>query len=95
MPQGSVVGPFGFTAYSAPRGKICQKYGVSYHFYADDSQLYMSFSPEDEDEARQTMEACIAEVKEWMQRNHLKMNDSKTEFIVFGSKTQLRKLKHI
>lgn len=35
----------------------------------------------------------MAEVKEWMLRNHLKMNDSKTEFVIFGSNIQLGKLR--
>ena len=32
-----------------------------------------------------------ADVKLWMDHNHLKMNDSKTEFIMFASSKMLQK----
>ena len=38
------------------------------------------------------METCLLDVKQWMLANKLKMNDSKTEFIVIGSRQQLAKL---
>ena len=59
MPQGSVVGPFGFPMYTTPVGRICQKHRIKYHFYADDSQLYLAFDPEEEEIARGRVEACI------------------------------------
>ena len=34
---------------------------------------------------------CAREIKTWMDQNRLKMNDSKTEFIMFGLKRQLAK----
>ena len=92
MPQGSVVGPFGFPIYSAPVASICHKHGISCHFYADDSQLYLAFDPKDEDVALRRLEACIAEIRDWMGLNHLKLNDSKTEFMVIGSPAQLKHL---
>ena len=41
MPQVSVIGPLGFTMYTHPFGIIAQQYGVKYHLYADDTQLYI------------------------------------------------------
>ena len=38
------------------------------------------------------MEECLTDVKLWMHNNKLKMNDSKTEFILIGTQTQLSKL---
>ena len=92
MPQGSVVGPFGFPTYTVPIGRICKKHGISYHFYADDSQLYLEFDPADEDTARSRLEECISEIRDWMRLNHLKLNESKTEFLVIGSPANLRQL---
>ena len=37
------------------------------------------------------LEACVAEIMVWMNENYLKLNESKTEFIVLGS-VQQRKL---
>ena len=38
------------------------------------------------------IEACIAEIKSWMGSNFLKLNDEKTEFILFGSEHDLKAL---
>ena len=80
MPQGSVVGPFGFPSYTEPVGRICERHGIAYHFYADDSQLYLSFHPKDQDKAKVKLENCISEIRIWMKKNFLKLNDSKTGF---------------
>ena len=36
--------------------------------------------------------ACIEDIRDWMCRNNLKLNDSKTEFLTLGSRLQLSKL---
>ena len=84
-PQGSKIGPFGFKLYTKPLAAIAQKYGVSLHLYADDTQLYIPFDPQNSKFAMKQMEACIAEIKSWMAINFLKLNDEKTEFIMLGT----------
>ena len=59
------------------------------HCYADDTQLYVSFSPKDElgqDDALAAMECCVEEIRRWMIRNRLMMNNDKTEFLLIGTK---------
>ena len=38
------------------------------------------------------IEEYVAEIRTWMSSNFLKLNDSKTEVIVFGSAQQLKKI---
>ena len=43
VPQGSVLGPLLYLAYTSPICKIFRRRDIQYHLYADDSQLYVSF----------------------------------------------------
>ena len=45
VPQGSVLGPILSTLYTSPLGDICREHDLSFKSYADDQQIYLSFSP--------------------------------------------------
>ena len=92
IPQGSVLGPVLFLLYIAPLGDICRRHEIFYHSYADDQQIYFSFKPADtrgKQTCREVLETCIQEIHIWMQTNLLKLNDSKTEFIMVGMRQNL------
>ena len=85
VPQGSVLGPLIFCTYTLPLGAILRQHNMGYHIYADDTQLYCSF---DKDTATDTLSSiihCVSDIRSWMIRSKLKINDDKTEFLVLSS----------
>ena len=88
-----MLGPGLFTDYSSPVVSIIKSFDISVHCYADDTQLYAHFIPgENESEVLARMERCIDKLRKWMHQNKLKLNDKKTEFIIFGTETSLKKV---
>ena len=84
VPQGSVLGPKGYSMYTLPLGAILKKHGMLYMTYADDSQSYTLFRPQcNWSTSAATIESCMSDVSSWMSANLLKLNHEKTEFIIF------------
>ena len=60
------------------------------------TQLYLSFRPNSsaaQDQAAKAIEDCIADVRSWLVSHKLMFNDSKTEFLIIGTRQQLSKIK--
>ncbi len=74
--QGSVFEPLLFSTYTTPLGPIIQAHGFSYHFYADDTQLYLSFRPDDPTVVA-LISGCLADISAWMKEHHLQLNPAK------------------
>ena len=77
-----------------PLSHIISRSSVNHKLYADDTQLFLSFSPCNFPQNIQLLQNTISEISSWMASNFLSLNSSKTEFLLIGLPTQLAKIEN-
>ena len=88
VPQGSVLGARMYTICTQQLSHIILRHGLQHHSYADDTQIYTKIcenTVEARSEAIANLENCISDIRIWMKANALKLNEDKTECIIFST----------
>lgn len=82
VPQGSILGPVLFTLYSEDMENVFKS--VSSHFYADDTQLYISCKLPDVNETINKINHDLQNLLTWSNANGIKINSSKSKCMVIS-----------
>lgn len=85
VPQGSILGPLLYTIYTCNFHVFLKS--CNYHLYADDTQLYCSFSPADSNNAINSINVDLDSILKVSKDHALKINASKSVAILFGDKS--------
>ena len=100
VPQGSCAGPILFNMYICTLTSYLSSSNCDILGYADDNTISTCIDPNVQNNEQQVVgkiQNSIEKTKHWMYLNRLKMNDQKTNFIMYGNNVQLAKCstKHI
>ena len=90
VPQGSVLGPILFILYTTPLSDIIANHSVNHQLFADDTQLQKSAPLNEVTNLTKELNACTDNIKTWMTENQLKLNDNKTEALLFPFSSSLK-----
>ena len=90
VPQGSVLGPILFTLFIAPIANVIASHGLSFHQFADDTQLFISVDPKSPNNSLDILNICSVDVLNWFTHNGLSLNPSKTEVLIMGTRQMVQ-----
>ena len=77
IPQGSVLGPILFNMYTTTISIVISFRSLNHHLYADDTQIFISFTPKTFTTAITQLQDTISDISSWMTANLLFLNHLK------------------
>ena len=90
VPQGSVLGPILFVLYTTPLSNTIANHSVNHQLFTDDTQLQKSTPRNEVTNLTKELHVCTDNIKTWMMENQLKLNDNKTEALLFPFSSSLK-----
>ena len=85
-----MLGPLLFAVYVTPVGELITSFGINYHQFADDLQMYVGLVATNVASTMSQLAACTAAVRHWFLLNGLQLNASKSEAMMLGTAAQLK-----
>ena len=93
VPQGCVLGAILFSLYTNPVSSLIHSHSsINCHFYADETQLYITLSPANFSHFIQKLKNCLYDIQNFLFTDKLKLNPDKAEFILIVSKNNRKQL---
>lgn len=90
VPQGGVLSPLLFSIFI--NTLVSGLRFTSYHLYADDVQLYLSFKPDAIHDAIHLLTEDLCAVASWSRKFGLQINTNKTQVMIIGSQAFISRL---
>lgn len=90
VPQGSILGPLLFTIYTSHFTSFLNF--CLLHMYADDTQMYYSFYPQDYESAIFKINSDLEKLSEISSYHSLSINPTKSALLLFGKKCDRMKI---
>jgi len=79
----------------SPIGELIESHDVSYHQFADDTQLLVAMNVNNAGPALERLANCSTAVRLWFLQNDLKLNADNSEVVILGIAPQLRSAANI
>ena len=84
--------PYPFQQVHHTLSTLISSRSLNHHIYADDTQIFIFFSPKYFTTAITQLQNTITDISSWITANLLSLNPSKTEFMFIGLPQQISKI---